>query len=135
MILFSDGRICASPGTEEQKPDSCAGYSLIELIVTVVILGLVVASFASFGSGILVQSAENDELAAAIRIARSRMEEAAGMGTGLVSTGWVASSSYEWRRQVDVLRADPNGPTLVEVRVYVRNSGGLICSLMTHIAE
>lgn len=111
------------------------GYSLIELIVSVVILGLVVAGFSKVGTHVVTLSADNGNMTEAVRIVRNGMEEAVRSGTSAGSTGWISEGSFQWKREVNVLRSGPDGPTLIEVKVKVKNSRGLICSLFTHIAE
>jgi prepilin-type N-terminal cleavage/methylation domain-containing protein len=111
------------------------GYSLIELIVAVVILGFIVTSFASVGTNILSLSVNNDNLAAAVRIARNRMEESVRIGPGAATTGWNDQSSYQWRREVSVLKSGDEGATLSEIRINVRDDGGLLCTLVTHVAD
>jgi prepilin-type N-terminal cleavage/methylation domain-containing protein len=129
-----DGR--STPATENTELISnVSGYSLIELVISVVILGLVVSSFAAVGNHMLAASAENDRVSKAALIATTRMEESVRNGTGSVSAGWISDPPYQWKREVSVLKSDTEGPTLVQVRVTVRDDRGVICSLITHLAK
>ncbi|MCD6380011.1 prepilin-type N-terminal cleavage/methylation domain-containing protein [bacterium] len=112
-----------------------SGFTLIELIITVIILGFIAYSFTNMGSHLLSTSTDNESLYRAVQISRNRMEEAVGIGTGVSSKGWTASSSLEWNREVTVLKSSDGQPSLVAIRVSVRKNGVVLCTLVTHMAD
>jgi len=110
------------------------GFTLIELIITVIILGFIAYSFTNMGSHILSASTDNESLYRAVRIGRNIMESSVAVGTTVTAQGWTVSSSLEWRREVRVLKSSGGQPTLVAIRVSVRKNGAVLCSLITHTA-
>ncbi len=111
-----------------------SGFSLIELIVTIAILGLVAYSFSVMQSGILAAASVDDELTDAVKLAEGKMEESIQQGTGIETLGWTLVGNFEWKRDVSVLKSDEGVPTLVEMTVSVRRGQSILCSLFTHIA-
>ncbi len=114
--------------------DNKAGFTLIELVITICILGLIAYSFSVMQSCLLSAVKVDCEMTAAANLAESIMEESLRAGVGVESQGWVEKSGYEWRRTVVPLRSSGGNATLVEVKVEVRRNGGNLCSLITHIA-
>lgn len=112
------------------------GYTLIELIVTLVILGLVVYFLVHFCSQVLVGSIEEEKLVQATNLAISQMERATSLGLSVTSQGWTSSSPFEWNRTVTVIRSDSLGnPTLLGVEIQVRENSSIVYSLRTHLAK
>ncbi|MBU8923384.1 MAG: prepilin-type N-terminal cleavage/methylation domain-containing protein [Bacteroidales bacterium] len=111
------------------------GFSLIELIITIAILGLIAYFFSVMQSSILTAASGDDQLTDAVKLAEGKMEVAIQAGTGIQPQDWTADGDLEWKRDVSVLKLDEGAPTLVEVRVSVRKGQSIVCSLFTHIAE
>ncbi len=120
---------------DKAESSGSGGFTLVELIITVLVLGLIGWSFSALYSGLLSAATEDESGTGALLLAESVMEKSIGAGVDVATTGWISSSSYQWKRGVTVLRSGAGGPTLVEVRVRVRDDSGMICSLVTHIAE
>jgi hypothetical protein len=106
----------------------------MEMIVTLLILGLIAYSFSNMHAHLLSASTEEDILYQATQLAESKLEDAITTGVSVLSQGWTASSPFEWRRIVTTLKPSAGDPTLVEVKVQVRKGNKVICSLVTHIA-
>jgi len=111
------------------------GFSLIELVITIVIFGLVAYSFSLIQSHLNANSGKEILLTKSIVLAEKKMEEAIAEGVSVQSTGWNVEDELDWRRTVTVLRQSGSQPTLVEVRVDVRKNDKIIYSLFTHIAD
>ncbi len=120
------------PGSSMRNQD---GFSLMELLVTIVILGFVAYSFSTMQMHILYASVEEDDLFNAARLVENRMEETINLGVGTKTTKWIKSGEYEWKRTVTVLKKFGKNPTLVEVRIQVRKGKEQLCSLITHIVD
>lgn len=114
--------------------DEKDGFTLIELVITIGILGLIAYSYSVMQSNLLSAVKIDDEMSAAMRLAESMMEDSLRAGIGVESRGWIEASGYEWRRTVVPLKSSEGSITLVEVKVEVRRNGGNLCSLITHIA-
>ncbi len=111
------------------------GFTLVELLITIAILGTVVYSFSIMQSQVLSAASEDDKLTGAVKVAEKRMEESILTGASVQPLDWTAEGDCEWRRTVTSLRSSGENPTLVEVRIVVRRENVIICSLVTHIAE
>ena len=111
------------------------GFSLIELVITIVIFGFVAYSFSLIQSHLNANSGKEILLTKSIVLAEKKMEEAIAEGVSVQSTGWSVDGGLEWRRTISVLKQSGSQPTLVEVRVDVRKNEKIIYSLFTHIAD
>ena len=112
------------------------GYTLIELMVTVVILGLVVYVLIHFSSQILVGSRDEEKIVGATNLAISQMEEATNLGLGVTPQGWTSSVPFQWNRIVNMIKSDSLGsPTLLEVEIQVRENSDIVYSLITRLAK
>ncbi|MBN2072234.1 MAG: type II secretion system protein [Candidatus Krumholzibacteriota bacterium] len=111
-----------------------SGFTLIELIITIVILGMIAYSFSSMYAGLLSASSHDDMMTRAAQIAENRMEDSVRSGVGIAPVSWTADSGYEWMRDVTVLKDSGGAPTLVKIEVRIRKDERIICSLVTHIA-
>ena len=112
------------------------GYTLIELIITLVILGLVVYFLIHFCSQIIVGSEEEEKIVRATNLAISQMEGATSLGLSISSQDWTPSPPFEWNRAVRAIKSDSLGnPTLVEVEMQIRVNRDTVYSLITHLAK
>jgi len=111
------------------------GFSLIELVITIVIFGFVAYSFSLIQSHLNANSGKEILLTKSIVLAEKKMEEAIAEGVSVQSTDWNVEGGLEWKRTISVLRQSGSQPTLVEVRVDVRKNEKIIYSLFTHIAD
>jgi len=111
------------------------GYTLIELVITVVILGMLAYYLGKMGVELLAGSTQQGRQVEMVNLAISRMEEAIKSGVSVTSQGWTSQSPYQWRRSVTTLKSDAGSPTLVEVTIEVKDASGRIYSLITHIAN
>ena len=112
-----------------------SGFTLIELMITIIILGLVGYSFSMMESHIVFETNDQKTLTKAVILAEEKMEGAVAEGTGIQSIDWTDCCGLEWRRSVNMLESEDGTPTLVEVTVEVRSNGKVVCSLYTHVAE
>jgi len=127
-------KICNCIGLTTPVKDN-RGFSLIELVITIVIFGFVAYSFSLIQSHINVNSGREILLTKSMVLTEKKMEESIAVGVSVQSTGWNAVGELEWRRTVTVLRQSGSQPTLVELRVDVRKNDKIIYSLFTHIAD
>jgi prepilin-type N-terminal cleavage/methylation domain-containing protein len=140
MSKYTRYKAARFPGMVMTKPvegklDLESGYTLIELIVTIAVIGLVAYSFSIMETGILSATAEDDLLSRAAHLAECKMEESIRTGVLVPAVDWTDADPFEWRRTVQVLKVTSTQPTLVEVEIQVRKGSAIVCSLTTHLAE
>jgi prepilin-type N-terminal cleavage/methylation domain-containing protein len=109
------------------------GYTLIELIVTILLLGMICYFVAVMSVELVEGTTEQNLLVNAATLAIDKMEEATRTGVNVASQGWTTSGDLEWRRTVTTLKSD-GGPTLVEVKIEIRKNSHIIFSIKNHIA-
>jgi len=109
------------------------GFSLVELIITIVIFGFVAYSFSLMQSHVVHQSVNEKILTRALFIAEEKMEESIAEGLSVQPVGWTPYKGVEWRREVTVIKEENGSPTLIEVWVDIRKDGRIIYSLFTHV--
>jgi prepilin-type N-terminal cleavage/methylation domain-containing protein len=109
------------------------GYTLIELVVTIVILGLMTHFLGNMCVELLAGSTEEVEQVDMMNLAVSKMEEAIGIGLNLTSQAWTSEPPYQWRRIVTMLRSDNGNPTLLRVTIEVKDASQQTYSLINHL--
>ncbi len=109
------------------------GYTLVELVITVVILGLMTYFLGRMGVELLAGSTQQTEQVEMLNLAISKMEKTTKIGVSVASQGWTSESPYQWRRSVTTLKSDAGNPTLVEVTIEVKDALGQTYSLINHI--
>lgn len=109
------------------------GYTLVELVITIVILGLMTYFLGSMCVELLAGSIQQTKQVEMLNLAISQMEEAIKIGVSLTSQGWTSESPYQWRRTVTTLKSDCGNPALVEVTIEVKDAFGQTYSLLNHI--
>ena len=110
------------------------GYTLVELITTILLLGLVCYFIALMSVELLRVTTQQNILVNVAALATAKMEEAVRTGTDVSSQGWTASGDLQWRRTVTTLKSDNGDPTLVEVKIEIRKNSSVIFSVENHIA-
>lgn len=110
------------------------GYTLIELVITILVLGLVCYFIINMCVELLLGSTEQTQLVEVANLASTEMEESFRAGVFVSAQGWTSSDVYEWRRTVTTLKSDGGNPTLVEVKIEIRRDSNTIYSLINHIA-
>ena len=111
------------------------GYTLIELVITILLLGLVCYFIALMSVELLRGATEQNILVNVASLATAKMEEAVRTGTDVSSQGWTTSGDLQWRRTVTMLKSDNGDPTLVEVKIEVRKSSNIIFRLKTILQD
>ncbi len=109
------------------------GYTLIELVITLLVLGLVCYFIINMCVELLLGSAEQTQLVEEVNLALAKMEESFRTGVFVSAQGWTSSGAYEWRRVVTTLKSDNGNPTLVEIKIEIRKGSNIIYSLVNHI--
>ncbi len=112
-----------------------AGFSLVELIITIVIFGFIAYSFSMMQSHIVHQSVREKLLTKSFLLAEEKMEESIAEGVNVQPVDWTSEGGVEWRRSVSILQEQSGAPTLVEIWIDIRKDGKILCSLFTHVAE
>lgn len=110
------------------------GYTLIELVITLLVLGLVCYFIINMCVELLLGSTEQTQLVEEVNLALAKMEESFRTGVFVSAQGWASSGAYEWRRLVTTLKSDNGNPTLVEIKIEIRKGSNIIYSLINHIA-
>ena len=116
------------------NPRAEKGYTLIELTITILLLGLICYFIAVMSVELLEGTTEQNLLVQVANLAIAKMEEATRTGTAVISQGWTQSGDLEWRRVVSTLKSDAGSPTLVEVKIEIRKNSDIVFSLENHIA-
>jgi type II secretory pathway pseudopilin PulG len=111
------------------------GYTLIELTITIIVLGLVCYFVVNMCVELLAASAEQTQSVEGTNLAQSKMEEAERIGTSVSSQGWTTSGGYEWRRVVTTLKSQSGSPTLIEVKIEIRKNSVTFFSLTNHLSS
>jgi prepilin-type N-terminal cleavage/methylation domain-containing protein len=109
------------------------GYTLIELVITIVILGMMTYFLGSMCVELLAGSTQQTEQVEMVNLAISKMEEATRIGVNLSSQAWTSEPPYQWRRSVTTLKSYMGNPTLVTVAIEVKDALGQTFSLINHI--
>lgn len=109
------------------------GYTLIELVITVVILGLMTYFLGNMCVELLAGSTQQIKQVEMMSLAISKMEEAIKIGVSLTSQGWTSEPPYQWRRTVTTLKSDGGNPTLVKVTIEAKDASEQTFSLINHI--
>jgi prepilin-type N-terminal cleavage/methylation domain-containing protein len=104
----------------QMKVSNQNGYTLIELVITIIILGLMTYFLGSMCVELLAGSTQQTEQVEMVNLAISQMEEAVKVGVSLTSQGWTSEPPYQWRRTVTTLKSDNGDPTLIKVIIGVR---------------
>ena len=112
-----------------------AGYTLIELIITILVLGMVCYFVINMCVELLAASQEQTQWVEGINLAQSKMEEAERVGTSITSQDWTPSGGYEWRRVVTTLKSESGNPTLVEIKMEIRKNSQAFYTLLNHFAS
>lgn len=109
------------------------GYTLVELVITIVVLGLTTHFLGSMCIGLLAGSIQQIKQVEMSNLAVSQMEEVVKTGVNVTSQGWTSVTPYQWRRIVNTLRSSDGNPTLVEVTIEVKDTFGQKYSLLNHL--
>jgi len=110
------------------------GYTLIELVITILVLGLVCYFIINMCTELLLGSTEQTQLVEEANLAQAKMEESVREGVNVSSQSWTTSGAYQWRRVVTTQKSDNCNATLVEVKIEIRKGSNVIFSLVNHIA-
>jgi prepilin-type N-terminal cleavage/methylation domain-containing protein len=110
------------------------GYTLIELVVTILLLGLICYFIAAMSVELLRGTNEQGLLVNVAALATAKMEEAARSGTNVNSQVWTQDNDLEWRRLVTTLKPGGCSPSLIEVKIEIRKNSNIVFSLENHIA-
>lgn len=109
------------------------GYTLIELVITILILGMMTYFLGNMCGELLSGTTQEKKQVEMVSLAISKMEQATLMGVNLSSQDWTSETPYQWRRVVATLKSNTGNPILVKVTVEVKDALGQAFSLINHI--
>lgn len=110
------------------------GFTLIELVITIVLMGLLVIPLISMITELMRGSSQHAQNNAVVNLAISKMEEA--VNTGVFTTKDSAyASGYFWVRDTVNLKGSPTD-SLIAVEIIIKTKPGAqpIFTLKNHLA-
>ena len=128
---------------EREHGSSMRGFTLIELVITILIISLFVAGIAMIMGQVVVGLAFSGDTVKALSLARLEMSRVNNLpysdatladGYNVTTTNY-ESSVYDLNRAVDYVAGTSNNLKEVNVSVYLTGTADILSSLTTYVAD